>query len=169
MKIQVPLSNGYLPDAYTKHASAKYQLHHHPITSFPITFEDVPKTAVSLALVLLDDDAIPVCGFTYIHWVAANLPATLTELPENASQSDIVAMTHGNNSLAGNLVQETDPRLFQHYLGPMPPDKEHQYQLTVYAVDQKLPLTDGFWLNQLYQQLEGHVLASASIKLPVKN
>jgi phosphatidylethanolamine-binding protein (PEBP) family uncharacterized protein len=32
----------------------------------------------------------------------------------------------------------------------------------VYALDTKLPLTDGFWLNQLMDAMDGHILAEAT-------
>ncbi|USS88389.1 YbhB/YbcL family Raf kinase inhibitor-like protein [Fructilactobacillus hinvesii] len=170
MKINVPLQACFLPDQYTKHAATTAKVDNkYPVVSFPIEFKDVPEQAQSLALTLIDPDSIPVCGFAYIHWVAANLDPRLTKLPENASQSGVVSMTFGNNSLAGGLLHVTDERLNRHYVGPTPPDQPHDYQLTVTALDQKLDLPDGFWLNQLEQQMTGHVLAQATAVLPVHN
>ncbi|USS93070.1 YbhB/YbcL family Raf kinase inhibitor-like protein [Fructilactobacillus ixorae] len=169
MKINVPLQAGFLPDRYTKHADAANKVGTYPVVSFPIEFQEVPSEAASLAVTLLDPDSIPVCGFEYIHWVVANLDPQLTELPADASQSGAVAMTYGNNSLAGGLLHVTDQQLNRHYLGPTPPDQPHHYRLTVYALDQKLALPDGFWLNQLESKLPGHVLATATAILPVKN
>jgi len=36
-----------------------------------------------------DYDAIPVCGFSWIHWTIANIDPKRNELPENASRTDI--------------------------------------------------------------------------------
>ena len=38
-------------------------------------------------------------------------------------------------------------------------DKEHQYDLSVYALDCKLNLKPGFYLNELLHGLRGHVLS----------
>ncbi|ANZ57849.1 hypothetical protein BGL34_03275 [Fructilactobacillus lindneri] len=169
MKINVPLVNGYLPDKYTKHAPAKDKIGTNPIVSFPIKIASVPEKTASLAIVLLDDDAIPVCGFTFIHWVAANIDPKTTQIPENSSQDDSIKMTLGKNSLAGGLINEQNPVLNEHYTGPTPPDQPHNYHLYVYALDQILDLQDGFWLNELQQKINQHLLAVAEQVLPVKN
>ncbi len=53
--------------------------------SFHLGWSDLPKGTQSLALIFLDHDAIPVCGFSWIHWTVANIDCSLSELPENAS------------------------------------------------------------------------------------
>ncbi|WP_413628254.1 YbhB/YbcL family Raf kinase inhibitor-like protein [Fructilactobacillus vespulae] len=168
MKITVPLENGYLGDKYTKHASNQFKNQGFPICSFPIQLANVPSNAQSLAITLLDDDAILVCGFTYIHWVAANIDPNVTVIPENASQTQTIKMTLGNNSLPGRLINVVEPELAKHYVGPTPPDKTHQYQLTVYALDTTLNLQDGFWLNEFKQQIKNHILDQTEQKLPVR-
>ncbi|GAA3606480.1 YbhB/YbcL family Raf kinase inhibitor-like protein [Secundilactobacillus similis] len=162
MKINVPTDNGFLPDIYGKFAPDDQKMGGNPVRSFPIQFSEVPANTATFAVTMIDHDAIPVGGFTWIHWVAANLPGTLTELPENASQSGAVAMTFGKNSNAGALVGGTNPLVTERYTGPLPPDQDHRYTITVYALDTKLPLTDGFWLNQLMDAMDGHILAKAT-------
>ncbi|MHA8110171.1 YbhB/YbcL family Raf kinase inhibitor-like protein [Lactobacillaceae bacterium Melli_B4] len=167
MKINVPLQNGHLGDKYTKHAQTDQKIGNVPSISYPIEISDVPANAKSLSLIMLDWDSIPVCGFTYIHWVAANIDPKTTLIPENASQEDAIALTHGKNSTAGPLAGPLDPTISQRYLGPTPPNKDHNYTLTIYALDQKLPLEDGFWLNEMRDAMKGHVLAESSLELPV--
>ncbi|GAX06401.1 phosphatidylethanolamine-binding protein [Secundilactobacillus pentosiphilus] len=162
MQIKVPVQNGLLPDIYGKYAPEKYRINNGPVRSFPIEIKDTPAGTKTYAITMIDHDAIPVSGFTWIHWVAANLPGDLTTIPENASQSGEVAMTFGNNSSAGRLVHSQDQQTSQHYTGPVPPDKNHRYTVTVYALDDKLPLEDGFWLNELHDAMKGHVLAEAT-------
>lgn len=48
------------------------------------------------------------------------------------------------------------------YIGPCPPDKDHLYTLTVYALDKELDLKEGFFLNELRHAMNGHILAQAS-------
>lgn len=46
------------------------------------------------------------------------------------------------------------------YSGMTPPDKDHVYELHIFALDCMLELENGFWLNELYQKMEGHILAT---------
>ena len=144
MKVSVKLdSNNQLPAAYGKFANPEDFKNHYP-------------------------DSIPVCGFSWIHWSGANLPAEVLELPANASQQPPVAFLQGKNSTISSFIGETDPTIYEHYVGPTPPDQLHRYELRVYAVDQILPLTNGFWLNELQHALTGHILAHAKIILPYR-
>lgn len=165
MRISVPLVNGSLPDKYGKYAPISDMLADHPTRSFPIQITNAPAGVKSYALVFIDFDSTPVCGFTWIHWLAANIPATMTAIPENASRAAGDQFVQGNNSNAGALVNG-DERIRQGYVGPQPPDKNHDYTLTVYALDSTLPLTNGYWLNDFYHAAQGHVLAKATATLP---
>lgn len=100
MKVNVPLDHGFLPDKYAKKAAPEFQLKDHPIVSFPIDIQDAPAGTQTFALTLVDFDAIPVCGFAWIHWTAANIPVELNHLPENASR-ELHDFIQGNNSAAG--------------------------------------------------------------------
>lgn len=57
-----------------------------PTYSLPFKVENVKEGTVSLAIVLEDKDAYPITGgFTWIHWLAANI--TRFEIKENESQT----------------------------------------------------------------------------------
>lgn len=57
-----------------------------PNYSLPLEILEAPQGTQSFALLLEDKDACPVCGgFSWIHWVAANI--TRTKLEENDSQA----------------------------------------------------------------------------------
>lgn len=167
MHISVELESGLLPDRFGKHAPEEYQLEGHPIRSFPIEIEGVPAGTKSLALAFVDWDAIPVGGFCWIHWLACNFPPNTTLIPENASASGAVPCVQGSNSdwspLAGGW---TDPRITQRYAGPYPPDKTHEYTLTMYALDCELGLEEGYFLNEFRRAIKGHVLAEAQLEIP---
>ena len=45
-----------------------------------------------------------------------------------------------------------------------PPDKPHIYELHVYALDKLLDLKRGFLLNELYREMDGHILAEHTLK-----
>lgn len=168
MDIQVPLTKGLLADKYSKYAAKNDMLDGKPIVSFPIQISNVPKDAQSLALTVLDWDAVPVSGFPWIHWIAANIAPDVTEIPENNSQQLRVPMIQGRNSTAGGLVGNTNQTTAWHYNGPNPPDKVHNYHLSVFALDTQLPLKDGFWLNELQDAMRGHILETAEFIIPSK-
>ena len=167
MKITVPLTDGFLPARFTKHADATDFLAGVPVRSFPITITEAPTATQAFALSLIDFDATPVCGFPWVHWLAANLPATWLTIPETASREPKLAaqFIQGKNSNA-NALAPRPTSVTTGYTGPQPPDKAHAYTLTVYALDEQLQLAPGFWLNDLRRALRGHVLAKAQLELP---
>ncbi len=165
MQVSIPTIDGALAALYSKQAVPAQTYKGHPIISFPINISGVPAGTHSLAFSFVDHDAIPVGGFTWIHWLAANIPATTTQIPENASQTGAIPMIQGNNSTAGGYVGETDPKVTQHYVGPYPPDKDHRYSFKLFALDTELPLQSGYWLNECHDAITGHVLATAKTQV----
>ncbi len=158
MKVKIENQNGYLADKYSKYAIGNNSYAGYPITSFPIVITEVPEQAVSLALALVDYDSVPVCGFTWIHWLACNISAKISYIPENASQNEAIKMLQGQNSAASKFIGAADPKLIYRYIGPCPPDQDHDYHLTVYALDKFLDLKEGFYLNEFYKAMTDHIL-----------
>lgn len=161
MKITIPTKDGYLPDKYSKYSDVK--LNGNPILSFPVEFSDVPENAKSLALVFVDFDSIPVCGFAWIHWLAANIAPDTVTLAEDASRK-AVGMVQGSNSCASPFVGERDKNVTCRYIGPTPPDKDHIYRVTAYALDRMLDLRDGFFLNEMLRKMDGHIIEKALVE-----
>ena len=159
MKIKTALENGYIPDKYSKHSDVK--LNGNPVVSFPIEFDDVPSGTRSLALVFVDFDSIPVCGFAWIHWLAANIKPDIGSLGEDASRK-ADGMVQGTNSCASPFVGERDTNVTHRYIGPCPPDKDHTYKVTVYALDCELDVKEGFFLNEMLKKMDGHIIEKAS-------
>lgn len=162
MDISVELENSLLPDRFGKYAEGQDLFEGHPIRSFPITISDLPHQAASLALTFLDWDAIPVGGFCWIHWVACNISPETTFIPENASALELIPMVQGANSEVSPLAgSQSDPRIIHRYTGPYPPDKDHRYSLSLYALDTVLDLKEGFFLNEMIWAMEGHIIDKA--------
>ncbi|KXT76487.1 YbhB/YbcL family Raf kinase inhibitor-like protein [Streptococcus sp. DD12] len=162
MKITVDFADRVVPQAYAKGAALSQA--GLPFLSFPFALHEVHRGAKSLAWTLMDWDAIPVCGFPYIHWVVANVPANQLTIPEDFARQG-KAHTRGINSSYSPLWEERPFDLRHGYIGPCPPDKDHRYELKVYALDTLLPLSDDFYLNQLFEAMEGHVLDVAELEL----
>ena len=163
MNISVPLENGYLPDEFGKYSDAALRRCGNCVTSFPIRIEGVPTEAETLALAFIDYDSTPVCGFTWIHWIACNIDPSINEIPKNASREGF-QFIQGSNSCVSR-ADETDADVIAGYIGPCPPDKDHTYTLTVYALDCSLDLPEGFFANELHWAMKDHVIAQSSIDI----
>lgn len=153
------IKNGIIQDKYGKRGS-QFNEARIPTYSLPIKIEDSPKGTVSYALILEDKDAVPVCGFSWIHWLAANI--TKTEIEENESilKKDFV---QGVNSWCG-VAANVEKEYAIGYGGMTPPNAPHTYELHVFALDDKLILQEGFYMNELYKAMEGHILDETVLK-----
>lgn len=165
MEINVDLPNNLLPDKYGKHASSQNIKNGKPIISFPIKLSNIPASAKTIALTFTDPDSIPVCGFEWIHWVAANIPSSQLEISENFSQTATLPIVQGKNSSASPLLDGPKDVAIG-YNGPNPPDQTHDYVLKVFALDDNLDLEDGFWMNELLHKMDGHIVATAQKTIP---
>lgn len=133
-----------------------------PIYSLPFKIENSPSETVSYAIVLEDKDAYPVSGgFAWIHWTAANIMRN--ELAENESQT-ATDFVQGSNSWTSMQGGQQSIELSSFYGGMAPPDAPHLYELHVFALDTKLDLTNGFYMNNLYKKMDGHILAQYTLK-----
>lgn len=133
-----------------------------PNYSIPIEVKNAPEGTKSYALVLEDRDAYEVTkGITWVHWAAANIMTD--KLRENASVEDADQFVQGINSWMTLEGGQQSKALSSFYGGMTPPNKAHNYELHVYALDATLPLRNGFYLNQMYDDMKGHIIASAKL------
>jgi len=135
-----------------------------PNRSFHIAWQDLPKGTNTLALTFIDHDSIPVCGFSWIHWIVANIDPNCKELPENASVD--MALLEGVTSWNSWLLPEEyklDKEDATGFGGCSPPDAPHLYTVELYAIDQTLELPRGFYMNELFKKMQGHILDKARL------
>lgn len=121
-----------------------------PSLSFPFIIKDAPEKTVSYAVILDDPDSVPVAGFIWIHWLIANLQQS--KVVENASRNN-PDFIQGQNSWQQNF-----------YGGMTPPNASHCYRLRVFALDDELPLKEGFSEKALLDAMNGHILATAELR-----
>lgn len=155
------IHNGKFDDKYGKRGE-QFNQNGIPTYSIPLRFEQAPKETVSFALVLEDKDAYPVTGgFSWIHWLAANI--TRNELYENDSvlSNDFVQGVNSWTSIQGGKQSKN---LSSYYGGMTPPDSPHLYEVHVYALDTKLEIENGFLLNELHRKMENHILDQYTLK-----
>lgn len=130
-----------------------------PSLSIPFDIIDAPEGTVSFAAVFDDYDAVPVCGFNWIHWIICNLKKTSVEEGESRNSKDFIEGCNSWHGIGDILSRETATG----YGGMAPPNGTHRYTLKVYALDCELDLKEGFFLNELMFGIKGHVLAHASL------
>lgn len=153
--------NGFIPDKYGKRSV--YVRSGVPQISFPIKWTNPPKATVSFCLVFQDYDNIPDEGFSWIHWLVADIPSNIDMLAENESRTN-KNLIQGRNSWMCPFASYNLDESFTDYYGGPSPERDHEYELVVYALDEFLGLKSGFYYNELRNKMEGHILGQAVLK-----
>ncbi|MCZ7562984.1 MAG: YbhB/YbcL family Raf kinase inhibitor-like protein [Burkholderiales bacterium] len=93
-----------------------------------LKWSGAPKGAKSFALLVHDPDA-PTGGAGWWHWVVLNIPASATELKQDAGRAD-------SSSLPTGAVHVKTDFGGPGWGGPCPPagDKPHRYNFTLHAL-----------------------------------
>jgi Raf kinase inhibitor-like YbhB/YbcL family protein len=139
---------------------------------------DVPadRTRMGVEGLSLGDDEARV---RFAHWLVADIPADIHELPEGADGDGFVPHgkapgptrmggISGANGYGGLFEGNPDLEgVYGGWDGPFPPwndEHMHHYVTTVYALDvETLGLERGFSLEAFETAIEGHVLDRAEI------
>lgn len=114
----------------------------------PLKWADVPTGTKSIAIIVDDPDT----SNTFVHWVAFNFPATMTELGEGASGKMPSAVVEGKNG-GGSAG----------YRGLCPPGGPHRYFFKVYALDIIPDLGSNARKQDLESKMAGHILAQGQM------
>lgn len=137
------VSDGVIAAAYGKNGE--------PALSPPLEITGAPEGTVCFAVYMDDIDSQPLCGFRWVHWTAVNIKETSIIEDFSRQAGDHAVQGINDNKSTG-------------YWGPAPPDKDHIYVITVYALDKELTLLEGFTKEEFNKAIEGHVLMSAAIE-----
>jgi Raf kinase inhibitor-like YbhB/YbcL family protein len=112
----------------------------------PLKWTGAPAQTSSFVLIVDDPDAP---SGTFTHWVAFDIPPTLTEIPEGAKNVGKA----GRNSAGRNG-----------FISPCPPSGTHRYIFTVYAVDlPSLNLNEGASRDEVTNAINGHILVEGRL------
>ena len=115
----------------------------------PLTISGAPEGTKTFVLIMDDPDA-----GSWLHWVVYNLPGTTAEIPENAPTSH----TWDDGTMQGyNEWGQAQ------YGGACPPDGEHRYFFTLYALDIKLDLKKKASLRKVKKAMKGHILSETKL------
>jgi Raf kinase inhibitor-like YbhB/YbcL family protein len=123
-----------------------------PNISPPLTFADIPAGAKSLVLIVEDPDAP---AKPWVHWLVYNIPPQCggfqeAQIAEGAQQGLCNGNTFG-------------------YEGPCPPENEHEYLFTLYALDIVLDVPPNQSnRNNILKNMQAHVMAEAVLKTRYK-
>ena len=134
-----------------------------PQLSFPLSWQNPPAGTKSYALVFQDFDNIPDEGFAWLHWLVCDIPAEATSLAENASRLNRDLIQGRNSWICPYGNYGLDESLTDYYGGPAP-ERDHEYEVSLYALDTLLGLSKGFYYNDLRRAMAGHILAEAVLK-----
>lgn len=117
---------------------------------------DAVAGAVSYAIVMEDPDSKPIKPF--VHWVAWNIPAAVTSLPEGLQEQ--LRLMEPEGVLQGRNSSGTHG-----YFGPKPPpgDPAHHYHFQVLALDSMLDLPPTADRDAFLAAAAGHVLAKGEV------
>lgn len=139
MKIQSPAfgENKEIPEKYTCDGQD---------ISPPLSFEDIPSDAASLALIVSDPDAP---AKTFYHWVLFNIDVSTDHIDEDSIP---VTAMEGTNDF-GNTE----------YGGPCPSSGAHRYNFTLYALDGVLDLEGEMSAQEVLDEMEGHIIETAEL------
>jgi Raf kinase inhibitor-like YbhB/YbcL family protein len=134
---------GIIPDKYTQKASPT-------APSIPLSWVNAPAGTVSFVLMFHDLDVVSNRSMTdSLHWLAWDIPATVTALPEGVPN---VA------TLPDGTVQITHRNTIG-YVGPgYPGPNYHHYTVQLIALDTKLNLPTTATREQVLAATTGHVL-----------
>ena len=112
--------------------------------------------AKSYALILEDPDAPSPEPF--VHWVAYNIPADRTSLPEGLQERE--QLTEPASLLQGRTSKGSIG-----YFGPRPPvgDPPHHYHFQVFALDRTLDVPPGAERDEVLKAMSGNVLAAGEL------
>jgi Raf kinase inhibitor-like YbhB/YbcL family protein len=118
----------------------------------PLAWSGAPTSAKSFALIVEDTDAP---GGNFIHWVAYNIPAARTSMPQGVARASQID-GGGQNGMND----------FGHfgYNGPCPPPGSvHHYHFRLFALDSTLNLGEKVDAAALEAAMKGHVVANAEL------
>jgi len=139
---------GVVPDKYTQKAPQ-------PAPSIPFSWTGTPAGTQSFVLILHDLDVVTnKTQADSLHWLAWNIPATATSLPEGVP--NVAQLPDGTVQLAHRGTVG--------FVGPgwPGPTSYHHYVAELFALDTKLQLPSTTTRDEVIAATNGHILGRAA-------
>lgn len=115
-----------------------------------LNFSSIPDGTQSFALIMEDPDVpktIRADGM-WNHWIVWNIPPQTTRIEERKTPPGIVGI-----NTSGKME----------YTGPCPPDREHRYIFTLYALNAMLSLPKNSTKEELLKTITPHTIEKATL------
>ena len=140
---------GVIPDRFTQAVAA-------PVSP-ALSWINVPAGTQSFAIIMHDPDTAPrKSSVDILHWMAFNIPAGATSLPEGVPNDP---------TLADGTVQ---PNNFGGKPGFMGPGARgaayHHYTIELFALDTKLNLPATASRSEVMAAMDGHVIGKTAVE-----
>lgn len=112
--------------------------------------------AASYAIIMEDPDSAPIEPF--VHWLAWNIPASITKLPEGLQEQLRLMEPEG-------VIQGPNSRGAPGYFGPKPPlgDPPHHYHFQIVALDALIDIKPTANRDELLAAIQGHVIGKGEL------
>ncbi|NHJ87700.1 MAG: YbhB/YbcL family Raf kinase inhibitor-like protein [Asgard group archaeon] len=114
----------------------------------PLEIHGVPKNTKSLVLIMEDPDA-PIPGVVVTHWIICHLDPKTKKIEEGSKLDNAI--------IGKNLMRQNK------YMGPCPPWGTHRYIFTLFALDEKLPLTTKSRKKDVLKAIKGHIIEQTEL------
>ena len=138
---------GVIPDKYT-------QANPNCCISPALSWVNTPAGTVSFTLLMHDPDNAPQKKLLdTLHWMAFNIPASATSLPEGVPPQP--TLPDGTIQVKGASVG---------YRGPGARGIYHHYTIELFALDTKLNLGVDATREQVQDAMDGHILGKAVVE-----
>ena len=79
--------------------------------------------------------------------------------------SRIGQLIQGKNSFSSQFLDGDFSEIDTMFVGPTPPDRDHNYTLKVFALSEKTGLENGFWVNELLNKVKDLTLGTVELDL----
>ena len=112
----------------------------------PLEIEDMGEEAERLAVIVDDPDAP---SGTFTHWLLWNLPADVSEIPEDVPTTETVESLEGARQGTNDFGEVG-------YRGPCPPagDDSHTYRFQLYALSESIRAGGGARREETLEAIE---------------
>ncbi|MCV3743559.1 YbhB/YbcL family Raf kinase inhibitor-like protein [Ureaplasma sp. ES3154-GEN] len=92
------------------------------------------QDAKSYAVVMIDYEATPACGLSYVHWFACNIKNNYLDFNDAKLNKDLIQSKPTGAYWSIDFTVPNTNELTTSYIAPFPPNAPHRYEIRVYAL-----------------------------------
>ncbi len=164
------IENGIMNSKFGGNSNEKINLTKGVVnSSFHIEWKNLKEESKYINIIFIDHDSNPVCSFSWIHWMVADIDVNLKELEENSSNKN-KEIIQGSNSWSSGLLGSNKHSIVEssNFGGCYPPNKDHTYTLKAYATSEKTNLKKGFFMNEFLDSIKDILIEETELNFVYK-